>query len=72
VQDVRPIVVIEENADDIYFVKRLLGRAGISNPIIAFERGPAAIQALERMATADQKSLRRAVLCDWLAWKGRT
>jgi CheY-like chemotaxis protein len=54
------IVVAEDSADDLFFLKRRLKQAGIENPVLSFENGRQAIEFLAQgsQASADGKPLR--------------
>lgn len=44
-----PILVAEDNADDLFFFKRRLRQAGVANPIVTFENGQQAISFLSEL-----------------------
>ncbi len=43
-----PIVVAEDSADDLFFLKRRLKQAGIENPVMPFENGREAVEFLKQ------------------------
>jgi CheY-like chemotaxis protein len=47
-----PILVAEDNADDLFFLKRGLKQAGLENPIVAFENGQRAVQFLRELCAS--------------------
>jgi CheY-like chemotaxis protein len=61
----RPILLIDDNHEDLFLTKRLLARAGVKHPIITIDDGEEAI-ALLRAATAPASSglLPCIVFCD--------
>jgi CheY-like chemotaxis protein len=61
----RPILLIDDNHEDLFLTKRLLARAGVKHPIITIDDGEEAIAFL-RAATAKGGSelLPCAVFCD--------
>lgn len=51
-QQLPPLVIAEDNADDLFFLRRLLAKAGVKNPIVTFNDGATAIEFLDRLARA--------------------
>jgi CheY-like chemotaxis protein len=47
-----PIVVAEDSADDLFFLKRRLKQAGIQNPVLSFGNGRQAVEFLEQSGHA--------------------
>lgn len=48
-----PLLLVEDNADDLYFLTRLLKPAGIVNPLYIVSDGEEAIELLGRVLRAD-------------------
>src|SRR3954467_15150389 len=49
-----PVLVIDDNEDDLHLLKRLLGKAGLKNPVVTFPDALAAISFLKAAtSTAD-------------------
>ena len=57
-----PIVVAEDSADDLFFLKRRLTQAGIQNPVVSFENGRKAVEFLQRIDAAGSESSPRPCL----------
>ena len=47
----RPILVVEDNEDDVLFLKRTMGQIGLLNPIDVVRDGESAIEYLRNVAT---------------------
>lgn len=61
----RPILLVDDNHDDLFITKRLLVRAGAKNPIVTFDDAEAAMSFLRAAAAAPRTGLLPAlVLCD--------
>src|SRR3954468_1293367 len=54
----RPIVIVDDNPDDLFFFKRGLVKAGVTNPLVIGEDGEEAIALLKKMI--DGKTLKPA------------
>jgi CheY-like chemotaxis protein len=48
-----PLLLVEDNADDLYFLTRLLKQAGVINPLYVVSDGEEAIELLERVLRQD-------------------
>jgi CheY-like chemotaxis protein len=60
-----PILIIDDDPDDLFIFRRLLAKGGVKNKIIAFEDGAAAIDYLElESKNQDQRFAPCAVLTD--------
>jgi CheY-like chemotaxis protein len=46
----RPILLVEDNKDDVLFIKRAMEKAGITNPLHVASDGKEAIEYLEKIA----------------------
>lgn len=46
----KPILLVEDNADDAFFARRAFKNAGIVNPVVVLEDGEAATKYLENAA----------------------
>jgi CheY-like chemotaxis protein len=57
VDRLRPILLVEDEADDVAFVTRALDKTGIANPLIVATTASDARAALERMSPADYPSM---------------
>jgi CheY-like chemotaxis protein len=61
----RPILLIDDNHEDLFLTKRLLARAGIKHPIITIDDGEEAIAFLRAAAAPGASDLLPcAVFCD--------
>jgi two-component system, response regulator len=49
----RPILIAEDDPNDLFFLRRLLNKAGVENPIMSFPDGAAVIEFLQTTATED-------------------
>lgn len=59
------IIAVDDNADDLFFITRLLGKGGIPNPVRSFQCSATALNHLHAIATeADGRALPVAVLID--------
>src|SRR4051812_21354729 len=56
----RPIVVVEDNEDDLFVFTRLLATCGIKDPVLPFRNGEEAIRYFGRVAN---EALDRPLLC---------
>jgi two-component system, response regulator len=45
-----PLLIAEDDADDLFFLRRLLAKAGVKNPIVSFADGGKAIEFLNDLA----------------------
>lgn len=60
-----PILIIDDDPDDLFVFRRLLAKGGVDNKIVAFEDARAAIDYLERESNnPDPRFLPCAVLTD--------
>src|SRR5687768_1707294 len=48
------LLVAEDNADDLFFLRRLLAKAEVKNPILAFTDGGKAIEFLQQIAAGPE------------------
>ena len=61
----KPIVIIDDNPDDTFFLRRLLLQSGVLNPIITFQTGREATSGMDGLAqSADSSNIPQVVLCD--------
>jgi CheY-like chemotaxis protein len=59
-----PILLVDDSADDRFFVCRLLLKNGVKNPILAFEDAPAAIAFLRSLRGKDKGPLPSMIVTD--------
>lgn len=59
----RPVVIADDDADDLFFARRALKRAGVQNHILTCADGAEVIALLERIAAANQ-ALPRVIFLD--------
>jgi CheY-like chemotaxis protein len=50
-----PIFLIDDNADDLFLMRQRLQRAGVENPVLAFDDGEEAMAELKRSLDEPQK-----------------
>lgn len=50
----RPIMVVDDEPEDLFIAKRYLGKAGIKNPTVTFESGDTAIAFLSARSSGDE------------------
>ena len=62
-EDPRPIVVADDNADDLFFARRSLEKAGAGTQILTCENGQELVSLLKTM-TKEKKPAPRAVFLD--------
>src|SRR5437868_9232508 len=48
-----PLLLVEDNADDLYFLTRLLKQADVTNPLYVVSDGEEAAELLERVLRRD-------------------
>jgi CheY-like chemotaxis protein len=48
----RPIVVVDDNPDDLFFFRRALAKAKIENPVFVAHDGDEAIDTMQKLAAA--------------------
>jgi CheY-like chemotaxis protein len=58
------ILLVEDNEDDIFFMKRALKTAGIQNPLQIIEDGESALNFFNGVAEGKSESVPRLVLLD--------
>ena len=51
-QSLPPILVAEDDEDDRFFIKRIIGKTGIENPVVAFEDGTEVVNYLGALVAA--------------------
>ncbi|HEX3729352.1 MAG TPA: hypothetical protein VHV47_06080, partial [Opitutaceae bacterium] len=61
-QALPPIVIVDDNATDSYFVKRLLEDAQVPNPVFTFDDGHEAVEFLETIRRVPGSNLVPTVL----------
>jgi CheY-like chemotaxis protein len=44
-----PVLLVDDSSDDIFFIQRLLNRAGVANPIVTFLDSAAALTYLREL-----------------------
>jgi CheY-like chemotaxis protein len=49
-----PVLLVDDSPDDIFFIRRLLTRAGVANPIATFLDGAAALAYLRNMVESPE------------------
>ncbi len=52
----KPILLVEDNADDVFFTRRAFKNAGILNPLVVIEDGEEAIKYLEKLEGTDDSA----------------
>lgn len=61
----RPVLLIDDNHEDLFLIKRLLARAGVKGPIVTIDDGEEAEVFLRASLTAGAADLMpRCVFCD--------
>jgi CheY-like chemotaxis protein len=61
----RPILLIDDNHEDLFLTKRLLARAGVKHPIITIDDGEEAIALLKAASGSESTGLLPClVFCD--------
>ncbi len=60
----RPILVAEDNPDDLFFLRHALKRLSVANPLLAFENGQAAIAYLDAQTSKADGELPRLMFLD--------
>jgi CheY-like chemotaxis protein len=61
----RPILLVEDNEDDIFLMKQALKKAAVQNPLVVAEDGQQAIEGLQAMLSGSkQDSMPLFVLLD--------
>lgn len=60
-----PFVVVDDNHDDLFILKRLLTRAGVKNPFISFDHGEEAVRFLmAALRTPESELIPAAIFSD--------
>lgn len=49
-QPLPPLMIAEDDADDLFFLRRLLAKGGVKNPIVSFADGRKAIEFLKSLS----------------------
>src|SRR6266536_1895324 len=47
--DQRPVLIVDDDADDLFFAHRVLQKAGVTNPIMSCGDGREAVALLKRL-----------------------
>jgi CheY-like chemotaxis protein len=55
-----PILIADDDADDRFFIKRLIAKTGVPNPVLAFDDGSEVVNHLGAIAAAGPVVRRRA------------
>ncbi len=64
----RPLLLVEDEENDVFFLKRAIQKAGIANPVAVADSGQVAIDYLkgsDKFANRDQFPLPSLMLLDW-------
>jgi CheY-like chemotaxis protein len=48
----QPVLIVENDPDDLFLIRRLFAKAGVKNPVVTFEDGEDAIQFLRGSCSA--------------------
>ena len=56
------ILVADDDADDLFLMRRLLAKAGIKNPVISCRNGDEVVSFLRLAASASEKAVRPCVV----------
>jgi CheY-like chemotaxis protein len=65
VSELQPIVVVDDNHEDLFFLKRLLSRAGLKNPFVSFDHADEAMRFLDAaMKTPETNLIPAAIFSD--------
>jgi CheY-like chemotaxis protein len=59
-----PIVLVDDSADDRFFVRRLLQKSGVKNPVLDFDEGNEAIAYLRNLLGPEVGPLPCVILTD--------
>ncbi|MDO8541207.1 MAG: response regulator [Opitutaceae bacterium] len=59
---VRPILLADDNTEDLFFLRRKLAKIGVTNPIVSVEDGFEAIRVLKARNTIDGENLVPSIL----------
>lgn len=59
-----PVVLVDDNPDDLFVLRQRLLRGGVENPLLSFEDGEEAMSHLKRMIAAGEGPLPGLMLLD--------
>ena len=59
-----PIMLVDDNADDLFVLRQRLARSGAENPVISFDDGEDAMAHLKRSMTDPSTPLPSVILLD--------